>query len=68
MEATQVRHDVGEDLTVCPPIQVGPAASSPEGLEGPFQAYLDFVGSHLSRQPWNVGLKHWQERFFDSSP
>jgi KDO2-lipid IV(A) lauroyltransferase len=49
-------------LVVCPPIRIEePAASLREGLEGPFQTYLDFVSSRVSRAPWNMGLKHWQK-------
>ncbi len=58
----------GSRMAVCPPIYLEPATSPPEGLEGPFQAYLDFVSGHLRRQPWNVGLKHWQKLFGRSSP
>ena len=55
-------------LLVGPPIRVEPASSGRDGLEEPFQAYLDFLGAHLRRAPWNMGLKHWQKLFAQSWP
>ena len=55
-------------LRVCPPISVEPAASVREGLEQPFQTYLDYVSAQLRATPWCVGLKNWQKHFAEDGP
>jgi lauroyl/myristoyl acyltransferase len=50
-------------MFISPPIRVEPAAALPDGLQQPFQTYLDFVTRHIVPAPWNIGLKHWQSLF-----